>query len=128
MSDAITLTKQAITNAIAPSAGSASAAIAVSLVDLDWQSIAIAVSVAGAVALVSAAERFERTGREDVGIRVWLMEFGVGACAGLLVWGAASLGHFDTRTQIAMIAASGWSGRPVLNGALWLWERVKGAP
>lgn len=124
MSDAVTLTKQAIV-----SAGSAPVApvivLTASLVDLDWLSLLIAINVAGVVGLVSASSRFDRERREGVTWSNWLTEYGVAMTAGLVAWGFVSLGGFDPRVQLAAIALSGWSGRPFLDGSMWIWDRVR---
>lgn len=112
------------------SAGAAPAApvitIGASLVNLDFVSLAIAIGVAGIAAVVSAASRFDRENRKDVPPRVWFMEFGIGAIAGLTAWGLVSLGGFDPRVQLAAIALSGWSGRPFLDGSMWIWKQIRG--
>ncbi len=121
MSDAVTLTAAAIKKAFAPQAGSA--VIAVSLTQIDWWSFSIALTVAGAVALIAASDKYSASDSSPT-LRMWVTEFGIGAAAGLFVWFLVDLAQWDYRGQLAAIAASGWSGRWALDGGKRIVERV----
>ena len=121
MSDAITLTAAAIKKSLAPQAGSLVAAV--SLTQIDWWSMLVAVSIAGVVALIAASDKFSEDHTEPTG-RQWLTEFGIGAAAGVMVWFITDLSGWDYRAQLACIAASGWSGRWALDSGKSLIARV----
>lgn len=125
MSDAFTLSKQAIV-----SAGAAPAApiivIGSSLLDLDFLSLLIAINLAGAVALVSASSKFQREKRKGVTWLVWLTEYGVGVSAGIVAFGIVTFISLDPRLQLSAVAVSGWSGRAFLDGSMWIWDRIRG--
>jgi ABC-type enterobactin transport system permease subunit len=115
-----------VTESVVTAAGAVTPALLVmDISDLNWPAIALASIVAGVAGLVASVSAGIRAPEETrYTWRMAVVDFAVGATAGMLMFALASSQELSGELKLALMVASGWSGQWALDRGKRLISRV----